>query len=93
MSRIAFEFGATIDKFVGDAMLMFFGDPESHGVREDALRCVRMADLQAFWRVALRAAGSAICTLSVYCSSAPAMCCRGRTRSTAPNFTASFGMP
>lgn len=29
------EYGATIDKFIGDAMLMFFGDPESRGVEED----------------------------------------------------------
>ena len=50
MSKIAIEHGATIDKFVGDAMLMFFGDPSTRGVREDALQCVRMADLQAVWR-------------------------------------------
>jgi hypothetical protein len=43
MSRIALEYGATIDKFIGDAMLMFFGDPASRGEREDALQCVRMA--------------------------------------------------
>jgi PAS domain S-box-containing protein len=43
MSRIALEHGATIDKYVGDAILVFFGDPESRGVREDALACVRMA--------------------------------------------------
>ncbi|WP_084146792.1 transporter substrate-binding domain-containing protein [Maridesulfovibrio zosterae] len=43
MSAIAFEYGATIDKFIGDAMLMFFGDPESKGVKEDAKLCIRMA--------------------------------------------------
>lgn len=43
MSRIALEHGATIDKYVGDAILIFFGDPETGGVREDALACVRMA--------------------------------------------------
>lgn len=43
MSRIAVAHGATIDKFVGDAMLVFFGDPETQGVVEDARRCVRMA--------------------------------------------------
>src|SRR5262245_46805113 len=36
-------FGATIDKYIGDAIMVFFGDPESKGVREDALACVRMA--------------------------------------------------
>lgn len=43
MSAIALEYGATIDKFIGDAMLMFFGDPETKGVKEDAILCVRMA--------------------------------------------------
>jgi len=43
MSKIATEHGATIDKYVGDAILMFFGDPESRGVREDALAAVKMA--------------------------------------------------
>lgn len=43
MSRIAAEFGGTVDKFIGDAMVIFFGDPESRGVREDALQCVKMA--------------------------------------------------
>ncbi len=43
MSQIALQYGATIDKFIGDAMLMFFGDPETQGVEEDAKACVRMA--------------------------------------------------
>ena len=43
MSKIAMAYGATIDKFIGDAMLIFFGDPESRGVPEDARACVRMA--------------------------------------------------
>ena len=43
MSKIASEYGATIDKYVGDAIMMFFGDPETRGVKEDALACVRMA--------------------------------------------------
>lgn len=43
MSDIALAHGATIDKFVGDAIVIFFGDPESRGVKEDALACVRMA--------------------------------------------------
>lgn len=32
ISRIATEHGATIDKYVGDAILMFFGDPETRGM-------------------------------------------------------------
>ena len=43
MSQIALRYGATIDKYIGDAMLLFFGDPETQGVREDARRCVAMA--------------------------------------------------
>src|SRR5262249_52422806 len=34
---------ATIDKYVGDAIVLFFGDPTTLGVKEDALACVQMA--------------------------------------------------
>ena len=58
MSQIALAHGATIDKYVGDAILVFFGDPESRGVEEDAVACVtmalamrkRMSELQTTWR-------------------------------------------
>jgi class 3 adenylate cyclase len=43
MSDIAIEYGGTIDKFIGDAILIFFGDPETEGDRNDALRCAGMA--------------------------------------------------
>ena len=43
MSNIAIEYGGTIDKFIGDAILIFFGDPETEGDRNDALKCARMA--------------------------------------------------
>lgn len=43
MSNIALAHGATIDKYVGDAILAFFGDPETKGVSEDAIACVQMA--------------------------------------------------
>lgn len=43
MSEVALEYGATIDKYVGDAIMIFFGDPETRGVKEDALACVKMA--------------------------------------------------
>ena len=43
MSRIALEHGATIDKYIGDAIVAFFGDPETRGARGDALACVKMA--------------------------------------------------
>ncbi len=58
MSKIALNHGGTIDKFVGDAMLIFFGDPETKGDAEDAKACLRMAiemqdriaGLNAKWR-------------------------------------------
>ena len=43
MSTIALAHGATIDKYIGDAMLLFFGDPETRGMQEDAKACVTMA--------------------------------------------------
>jgi class 3 adenylate cyclase len=43
MSRIALKHGATVDKFVGDAIMVFFGDPETNGVDQDALACIEMA--------------------------------------------------
>lgn len=58
MSNIALEHGATIDKYIGDAIMIFFGDPETKGVEEDATACVKMAiamqrrmrELQLEWR-------------------------------------------
>ena len=58
MSSIALAHGGTVDKFVGDAMLVFFGDPETKGDAEDARACLRMAvemqhsiaSLNAKWR-------------------------------------------
>ena len=43
MTEIAIKCGATIDKYIGDAMMVFFGDPESKGERVDARACVKMA--------------------------------------------------
>jgi class 3 adenylate cyclase len=43
MSAIAEKHGATIDKFIGDAIVAFFGDPETKGTAEDARACVAMA--------------------------------------------------
>jgi class 3 adenylate cyclase/PAS domain-containing protein len=58
MSKIALAHGATIDKYIGDAMLLFFGDPETRGMQEDAKACVmmaiamqrRMRELEQEWR-------------------------------------------
>lgn len=58
MSQIALAHGATIDKYVGDAIVIFFGDPETSGTAADALACVKMAiamrermrELSEVWR-------------------------------------------
>ena len=43
MTDIALKHGGTIDKFIGDAILVFFGDPESDGLKKDASKCLSMA--------------------------------------------------
>lgn len=58
MAQIVAAHGGTLDKFIGDGMVVFFGDPASQGARQDALQCVRMAiamqqrmdELQHLWR-------------------------------------------
>ena len=58
MASIALDCGGTIDKFIGDAVFVFFGDPESNGETEDALNCIDMAirmqervvELQNYWK-------------------------------------------
>ena len=57
MTEIALEHGGTIDKYIGDAIMVFFGDPESRGIKKDAQAAVsmamamqrRMVDLRAKW--------------------------------------------
>ncbi len=43
MSRIALHFGGTIDKFIGDSLMVYFGDHRPQGDRRDALAAVSMA--------------------------------------------------
>ncbi|GMG86976.1 adenylate/guanylate cyclase domain-containing protein [Biformimicrobium ophioploci] len=43
MSKIAAQFGGTIDKFIGDALMVVFGDDDSKGPKSDALRCIAMS--------------------------------------------------
>jgi adenylate cyclase len=58
MSQIAIAYGGTVNKFFGDAILVFFGDPTSRGVVEDAKACLDMAfamqrrlvELDSDWR-------------------------------------------
>jgi adenylate cyclase len=42
MSKLALKYGGTIDKFVGDSVMVFFGDPTSQGAKKDALAAVSM---------------------------------------------------
>ncbi len=42
ISEVALKFGATIDKYVGDMVMGFFGAPNSKGLQEDALFCMKM---------------------------------------------------
>ena len=58
MAEIATRHGGTVDKFIGDGIMIFFGDPETRGRQADALSCVEMAlemrrrvrELQGEWR-------------------------------------------
>ncbi|GLK90803.1 adenylate/guanylate cyclase domain-containing protein [Pseudomonas turukhanskensis] len=43
MSKITLKYGGTIDKFIGDCVMVFFGDPSSQGAKKDAVNAVSMA--------------------------------------------------
>ena len=43
MSQIAQKYGATIDKFIGDAIMIFFGAPQFESDEAHARKCVEMA--------------------------------------------------
>jgi class 3 adenylate cyclase len=59
MSKVANHFNGTVDKFMGDAIMVLFGDDKasSQGIKKDAIQCVamaiamtkRMRELQAQW--------------------------------------------
>ncbi|TGN17324.1 adenylate/guanylate cyclase domain-containing protein [Leptospira idonii] len=58
MSSIAIKYGGTIDKFIGDAIMIFFGAPVFENDTAHALNCVKMAiemrdslpALDEYWR-------------------------------------------
>ena len=43
MTEIAISSGGTVDKYIGDAIMIFFGDPNSNGAKKDATACILMA--------------------------------------------------
>lgn len=43
MSKIVSQYGGTIDKFMGDGIMVIFGDHDSKGLKSDALRCISMS--------------------------------------------------
>ncbi|MBT3221258.1 MAG: adenylate/guanylate cyclase domain-containing protein [Proteobacteria bacterium] len=43
MADLAHEHGATIDKFIGDAVMLVFGAPEEMAPEEQVQKCVRLA--------------------------------------------------
>jgi len=43
MNDIIARHNGTLDKYIGDAILVFFGDPLTNGLAEDARACVSMA--------------------------------------------------
>ena len=57
MSEIVGKHHGTLDKYIGDACMVFFGDPTTRGLAEDAQACVAMAlemqerigEMQAAW--------------------------------------------
>ena len=48
MARIVIKYGGTRDKYIGDGVMVFFGDPTSRGPIQHAIQCVKMAQEMIF---------------------------------------------
>ncbi|MFW2176442.1 MULTISPECIES: adenylate/guanylate cyclase domain-containing protein [unclassified Moraxella] len=43
MTQITLKYGATLDKFLGDGLLCYFGDSQTNNERDNAILCINMA--------------------------------------------------
>jgi adenylate cyclase len=43
MAKLILEYEGTLDKFIGDGIMVFFGDPKTEGEQNDAIRCIKLA--------------------------------------------------
>ena len=43
MTELVLENEGTLDKYIGDSIMVFFGDPRTSGRYLDALKCLEMA--------------------------------------------------
>lgn len=78
MADIAFAHGGTVDKFIGDAVMVFFGAPVLADVGQQVRQCVAMAtqmhlrthELNARWRAAGILERELVCRMGIHAGQA-----------------------